>query len=598
MPANSSLDLVSLDFDTQKASLKEFLRAQDQLRDYDFEGASINVLLDILTYNTQKNTFFLNMNFAESHLDSAQLLESVVSHAKSLNYTPRSVRSASANVRVDFTATGESQPYIIQKGSSFSSLVKNESFIFSIPESLIVSSPNSNFTFTTTVYEGSYLKNTYIFQNSADIQRFKITNRNVDTTSITVTVYEDGSLVGQAYLLRTTLLDIDEDSKVFFLQAAENGFYEIVFGDNVSGRQPKAGSTIVIDYRVSQGPKANGARNFVLNFDPTGAVSELSNTPTVNTISTAMNGANAESLESIKYYAPRHFQAQERTIVPEDYETALIEEFPEINAVSAFGGEDADPPQFGKVFIAVDLIDVDGLPESKKDQYYEFVRSRSPVKPVFIEPKFTYLDVNSVVRYNVNVTTNTPTSIKTLVINTINEYNTEFLDDFGVQFRHSPFTRLIDDTDASIVSNVTNIRIYKKLTPQLTTLLNFPMNFGVALLNDLPELPTRHPIGEQHIISSTSFMYNGISVFVEDDGDGGIRLMRRDGGNDVKVVDVGTVDYDTGYLNFENFFVDSYVGSAIHVYARPRDKDIILPKDTIAQIEADAITVTVETLKQ
>ncbi len=598
MAANSSLNLIDLDFDSLKNSLRSYLQSQSQFKDYDWEGSNLTVLLDLLAYNTSKNVFFLNMNFAEGFLDTAQLQESVISHAKDLNYTPRSIRSASANVRVDFTATGDSQPYIIQKGASFSTLIKNESFVFSIPESIIVSSVNTTFSFTTPIFEGIYLKDTFIYRNVPDVPRFKISNRNVDTSSITVTVYEDGSVLGKRFIQKTTLLDLDETSEIYFLQSAGNGFYEIIFGDDIIGRRPKENSTIILDYRVSNGSRVNGAKSFFLNFDPTGQISELTDNPSVNTISISMNGANAETIESIRYNAPRHFQTQERTIVPTDYEIALKTAFPEISAVAVFGGEDHVPPLFGRVFVAVDLENINGLPDSKKEEYFKFIRLRSPLKPIFIEPQFTYLQVDSLVRYNQNITTNTPISMKTLIINTINTYNNENLTDFGSEFRLSPFTTLIDETDTSIISNVTEIKIYKKISPLLNVPLNIELDFGIPLLAGYGHLHDRHNAEDLDVISSTPFLYNGTQVELEDDGFGTVRLMRVEGQTHVKITDIGTVDYAKGKIKISNLFINSFPGTAIQIYAVPKDKDIIFPKDTISLIEPEAINVTIEALKQ
>lgn len=604
--ANTSIDLVNLDFDTLKNDFKSFLKSQDEFKDYDFDGSNINVLLDLLSYNTYKNAFFLNMNFAESFIDSAQLKDSVFSHAKALNYTPRSARSAKARVSVNFTASGESQPYIIQKGHSFTTVIKNESFVFSIPESLIVASSNTSFSFETDVYEGIYLKDSHIFTNDAENQRFRVSNKNVDTDSITVMVYEDNSLLGTKYIKTDTLLDLNENSKVFFLQASENGYYEIIFGDNNLGKQPKINSTIVIDYRVANAKRANGAKNFIINFDPTGDSSELLSTPEISTITYAGGGDDAESNDSVRFYAPRHFQIQQRTIVSTDYEIALKTQFPEINAVACIGGEDRSPPQFGKIFIAVDLKEADGLPESKLLSYYNFIRARSPLKPIFIEPEFTHFRITSTVRYNTNITSLSKTTIKTLVINNIMNYSDKNLNDFGVTLRKSKFIEDIDNIDDSFISNITEIYPYKKLSPKLAEYEKHSLDFGFALDNSfgltnsvlLSSDADKHLSSKDHAVFSSNFRYNGLTVYLKDDGAGNVRIVKRDGDYDIKIINVGSVDYDTGKIALTSLKIDDYDTSYFKIYVTPKDPDIIIPKDTLSYIESDEVDIIIEELKE
>jgi len=594
----SSLNLIDLDFDSLKNSFKNYLRTQDQFKDYDFEGSNINVLLDLLAYNTTKNAFFLNMAISESFLDSAQLRDSVASIAKELNYLPRSRRSAKAQLEVNFEATGDNQPYTISKGSTFNTQLKNQSFVFSVPETLVCSSTNTSFTFTTDVYEGIYLKDVYVFIATEDLQRFRISNKEVDTSSVTVTVYEDNNQVGVRYNYATTLLDLNETSKVFFMQSAENGYYEVLFGDNVIGKRPKVNSRIVIDYRISNAELANGAKDFTINFDPTGA-SELSTTPDIVTITQASGGRTQETNDSVRYYAPRHFQVQERTVVPSDYEVALQTQFPEINAVSVYGGEELDPPRFGKVFIAVDIENIEGIPDSKKREYYSFIKSRNPlsIEPVFVNPDFTYLAITSAVKYNINVTDSSFDRIKTLVTDAITTYNTEVLDDFKVTLRYSKLTAAIDNSDESIVSNETDIQVYKKLSPRLGRAQNLVTSFAMELSQEFPSQDDRHPATNRTTISSSSFVYYGVNAFLEDDGLGKIRIVRADGANYIKITDVGTVNYETGDINIANFRIESFDGAYLKIYARPAHKDISSDLNTILTLEADEIHLTVEALR-
>lgn len=593
----SSLNLTSLDFDLLKGSLIDFLKEQEQFRDYDFAGSNMNVLLDLLSHNTQKNLFYLNMNFAETWLDSAQLKDSVLSRAKELNYTPRSVRSAKARLKVSFKATGENQPYIIQKGSAFSTLIKNQSFTFSIPETITVASATDTYEFETDVYEGVYLKDSFIVKPNSLLERYRISNRNVDTTSINVVVFEDGSVVGKTYSLSKSLLDINDKSNVFFLQASENGFYEILFGDGNIGSTPKSGSLIVIDYRISAGPRANGASSFIIGFDPTDPYGELLSNATITVVSNAADGADAETIESIKYYAPRHFQVQERCVIPTDYEIALKNEFPEINACSAIGGEDREPAQFGKVFIAIDLKEIDGLPDTKVQVYKDFIRRRSALTPVFIQPVFTFFEVQTNVKYNINITTNSPNNMKTVIWDAISTYNDDFLNDFGLDFYYSDFVSMIDNVDDSIVSNMTRVNLYKKINPILNDFQDFTLSYGVPLRNDLTAKSERFSINERTAVTSSQVRYNGSGATIMDDSKGILALWKNDNGVWSRLLNIGTVDYDTGVIVINDLKVEDYSDDAIRIYVTARKDDMSLPKDTLAMIEPDQVKITVEQVR-
>lgn len=595
--ANSSINLVGLDFDVIKNDFKSYLKSQDQFKDYDFDGSNMSVLLDIMAYNTYKNAFYLNMAISEAFLDSSQLEASVLSHAKELNYLPRSSRSSRCKVRVDFQATGDTQPYIIEKGSSFTGIIKNESFIFTIPETLTVSSTNTSFSYETYLYEGIYLKDSYIVDSNIENQRFIITNKNVDTNSLVVTVYEDGSDIGENYTQSTTLLGLGSSSKAYFLQASDLGNYEIIFGDGVIGKKPKNNSRIVLDYRISNGERADGVKELSINFDPTNG--DILVTPEVTVLENAIGGMQRESLDSVKYYAPRHFQVQERAITTSDYEIMLKTQFPEINTLSVYGGEEVDPPRYGKVFIAIDVSNVDGIPENKRNEYYSFIKARSPlsIDPIITEPIFTYLSVDSRVRYNLNISKSTPDRLKTLVTQAILDYNQLYLDDFNATLRNSKLNYTIDSADSSIVSNITDVLIYKKIVPILGTPQNIDILFNVSLTDDLPLLLDSHPSSDRHTISSSLFNYNGIDVSIEDNGEGVLRLVQPIGDMHKKIRDIGTVDYNTGLIKLINFTVNSYQGNEIKIYARPRDTDVSVSKNTILTIEPTEVKVKIEAVR-
>lgn len=590
--ANSSIILSNLDFDTLKNTLKSYMKSQDKFNDYDFEGSNMNVLLDLLAYNSYHNAFYLNMIGNEMFLDSAQLRDSVVSHAKELNYVPQSFKSAQATVTISVKSTQTTKrSLVIPKGFSFSSRLLNKNYTFSVPENIIVSeySLSSDGNFITfigegiTLYEGYYVSDSYTYTYDS-VQRLLINNSNVDVSSIIVTVIEDTGATTHNYSRAASLFDLTKDSKVFFVQAAENDQYEIVFGDGVSGRRPKNNSIIQIEYRVSNGQLPNGCKEFT----PDGTIQGEADI-TVITTSVAAGGSISESIESIKYNAPRHFTSQERAVTTEDYETLLKINFPEINTVTAYGGEDQDPPQFGKVFVSVDLKDIDALPDIKKQEYYRFLKPRSPVSidPVFVNPEYTYLGVTTKVNYNINVTSLTTDDIKTIVGSSILLYSQNFLNNFNRTFRYSKLVQSIDSSQVSIVSNETDITVIKIVSPLTGKLLTFDVQYKLPL-NPAQHIQTK---SNRFAFYSSFITYKGIKSFIRDDGNGVINVVSA--ASEAIIDTVGSIDYDTGLLQFSNFKIDSFFGTGIKFYGYPRYKDISVTNNIILNIIEEDLAITV-----
>lgn len=593
MAANSSIILSNLDFEAQKNTLKQYLRSQERFKDYDFEGSNINVLLDILSYNTYMNAFYLNMVGSEMFLDTAQLRDSVVSHAKELNYTPSSFKSAEAVVNITVTTTDTTKrSIVVPKGTTFTSRVGQKSYTFSTAENIVISDSvlqNNTRIFTgqnITLYEGSYVLDTYT-TNASSVNRYVISNKNVDTSSISITVTEDLGATTLQYKRATSLFGLDSQSLVYFVQGAENESYEIVFGDGVAGRKPKDNSIVNIEYRVSNGELPNGCNVFI----PDSSIGGETNI-SVFTSRAAAGGTVSESIESIKYNAPRHFATQERAVTVEDYETLMKLNFPEINVVSAYGGEDIDPPQFGKVYVAVDLKDLDGLPDVKRDQYYRFLKPRSPVSidPVIVSPTYTYVYVESLVKYNINITSLNPDDIRTLVISSIVNYADTNLNDFNRTMRYSRLSQAIDATHPSVVSNETITRAVKYIAPILATPQSLTINFDLTLDNS---------IAGSYSVRSSPFIFRNQSVYIQDDGNGTMQLLGTQGGlSSVIDPNIGTVDYTTGLITLSNITVDSYIGGLIKVYATTQSKDISATKGTILNIIESDVNIQVQQVRE
>lgn len=587
--ANSSIVLTNLDFDTIKSTFKSYLQSQDKFNDYDFDGSNINVLLDILAYNTYHNAFYLNMVGNEMFLDSAQLRDSVVSHAKELNYVPQSFRSAQANVNINIVSTDTNKrSVVIPKGTTFTSRLLDKNYTFSVDENIIVSEYtllDNTISFTgknITLYEGYYVNDTYTYTYGTP-SKLIISNKNVDVSSLSVTVVEDSGASTLVYKRATSMFDLTKDSLVFFVQGAESDSYEIVFGDGVTGRRPKNNSIISIEYRISNGELPNGCNKFTPDSTIQGEINI-----NVTTNSAAAGGNVYETTESIKYNAPRHFTSQERAITTEDYETLLKINFPEINTVTAYGGEDLNPPQFGKVYVSVDLKEVDALPDIKRLEYYRFLKPRSPVSidPVFVDPEYTYLGVTSKVNYNVNITALTADDIKTIAGSAILLYAENTLNNFNRTFRYSKLIQAIDSSQVSVISNETDITVIKVATPEVGKYLTFDINYNIPLT--VEQQATRRT--NQFSVYSSFIQYKGLKAFIRDNGDGSLNVLTAS--NEALIDTVGTIDYDTGLLQFSNFKIDSYFGAGIKFYAYPRNKDISTINNVILNIIEEDIAIT------
>ena len=587
--ANSSIVLTNLDFDTIKSTFKSYLQSQDRFNDYDFDGSNINVLLDVLAYNTYHNAFYLNMVGNEMFLDSAQLRDSVVSHAKELNYVPQSFRSAQANVNVSIVSTDTTKrSIVIPKGTTFTSRLLDKNYTFSVDENIIISDftlSGTTVSFTgknITLYEGYYVNDTYTYTYGTP-SKLIISNKNVDISSLTATIVEDTGSTTLVYKRATSMFDLTKDSQVFFVQGAESDSYEIVFGDGVTGRRPKNNSIVSIEYRISNGELPNGCNKFT----PDSTIEGETNI-NVTTNSAAAGGNVYETTESIKYNAPRHFTSQERAITTEDYETLLKLNFPEINTVTAYGGEDLNPPQFGKVYVSVDLKEVDALPDIKRLEYYRFLKPRSPVSidPVFVDPEYTYLGVTSKVNYNVNITSLTAADIKTITGTAILLFAQNNLNNFNRTFRYSKLIQAIDNSQTSVISNETDITIIKIAIPEIGKFLTFDVNYNIPLT--VEQQTTQRT--NQFSVYSSLILYKGIKAFIRDNGDGSLNVLSA--ATEAIIDTVGTIDYDTGLLQFSNFKIDSFPGAGIKFYAYPRNKDISTINNVILNIIEEDIAIT------
>lgn len=593
--ANTTINLVGLDFNTLKNNLKTFLKNNTQFKDIDYEGSNINVLLDVLAYNTYLNGFYTNMVASEMFMDSAQLRDSITSHAKELNYTPRSFNAAEAQITVDITPSSAVQSVVVPQYTSFTTRLGSNTYSFSTDESYVLTASNNGvFSFTTKVYEGLITSESFVVNQSNTLQRFVLSNPTIDTSSMKVTVYEDGGQTVDAYIKADRIVSVSDTSKIYFIQGAENQQYEIVFGDGVFGRKPKDGSTVVVKYRTTSGALPNGASKFAVD-------SAIDNHTSikVTTVTPAAGGAIGETIESVRFNAPRAFQAQDRAITVNDYKTLLTNKFSEIQALSVYGGEDLDPPQFGKVFVSVDVFNADGAPESRKKVYRDFLRERTPltIDVRFVEPQFMYIQVATDVLFNFNSTSKTTADIETAVRAAISTYSLSNLEDFNVTMHYSSLVKAINEADVSIVSNDTSARIAMRVVPQTNTNYTFVIETHNPLYTGSGSLQNA---GETHYgqaLTSTPFRYGNSSCILVDDGLGSVYVAATRNNFIEPILRVGTLNYTTGKLSVGSLNITGFDGNYITLYFTPLSKNIVSVKNIILEVDSGDVAVSVTGVK-
>lgn len=589
--ANTNIALIGLDFNTLKANLKNWYKNNTQFKDIDFEGSNIAELIELLAYNTYLNGYYTNMIGAEMFLDSAQLRDSVVSHAKELNYIPRSFNSARAETQITITPSNTATSVVMGEGTTFTSKVGSNTFTFSTQDTTILQTTNGvSFSANVFLYEGAPVTESFITNYANTQQRFVLSNATVDTNTIKVSVYEDSGTVNLSYLLTDVLFGVDNTSQIFFIQAAENQQYEIIFGDGIFGRQPKDGSTVVVSYLASSGELPNGSNLFT----PDGSIDGWSNI-TVTTIAAASGGAVNESIESIRFKAPRFYQTQGRATTDSDYEVLLKSQFPEIQAISVYGGEQVSPPVYGKVFISVDIFGADGSPQVSKDKFLSFLKGRTPlgIDSVFVDPDFMGIDVTTTVKYNKNATTRLTSDIQTLVAGSISNYNLEFLQQFKATLRGSQFIAAIDAADPSIVSNDTQLKLIRTIIPTTSSIISISESFNQPLIQRVALNVGTDQVNYGGTITSSAFKYNAVRSIFFDDGLGNIWVGSFSGDSISPVVKIGSIDYDTGLLNVNNIIIDDFEGNGIKFYAVPLTDDLTSLHNTILSIADEDVHITV-----
>ena len=588
----------NLDFNDLKTQIRDYLRANTEFTDFDFEGSNFSILIDLLAYNSYITAYNSNMAVNEMFLESATLRENVVSLARNIGYLPRSKRASRAlvNFSVDMSQTNARTVRLLA-GQVALGAVTNGNYIFSIPEDIVTPVGTDGIALfdNLQIYEGVYVTSTFIVDESQSNQKFVIPNIGVDTTTIRVKVTNQ---VTEVYTQYDTLLNIGRDSRIFLIQEVSDTKYEIKFGDNILGKKPPNGSRIEVSYIVTNGSSGNGAANFTFSgrlqdnnlFDVTTGISLLL------TQIKSENGDDIETTDSIKYFAPKVYASQYRAVTSNDYKSLIPFIYPNVESVNSYGGDELDPPEFGKVFISIKPRNGTILSEITKQNILTTLRKYSiaGIKPEIIDLSYLYVELDSSVYYNINQLSN-PEIVKTKVIDTLTSYaNSKDLNSFGGRFKYSKVISLIDDCDKSITSNITKVKMRRDLIPELDTLATYELCFGNQV----------HVKSEGYSVKSTGFFINGVSDVVYmadrpspiDKNSGNIFFFKLE--NNLPVIvknNAGSIDYMRGEILLDGVIIRSsqLLNGFIEVQAIPESNDIIGLQDLYLQLDVQKSLVNI-----
>jgi hypothetical protein len=588
----------NLDFDQIKASIKDYLRANSNFTDFDFEGSNFSILIDTLAYNTYITAFNSNMIVNESFLDSATLRENVVSLARNIGYVPRSRTASKALVSFDaqIDAAVSSATLTLQAGLVCVGSVDNTSYIFSIPENYTANITNSVASFTDLeIYQGTFLKKQFVVDGSLD-QRFIIDNPYVDTS--TIRVYVKGptdSGNGIEYALANNIFEVNGTSNIYLIQEVQDEKYELLFGDGVIGRKLDNNSVITVSYIVTDGIEGNGASRFSFSGTFRGSSDQpitSNNTISITTVQSSQNGGDIESIDSIKYFAPRIYSSQYRAVTARDYEAIIKSIYPDTESVSVIGGEDLDPPEYGTVSISIKPKNGTFVSDFNKSQILFKLKqySLAGINQKIMDLKILYVEIDSSVYYNYSQVSSV-NDLRTKVIQSLTTYsNSVDLNKFGGRFKYSKIQQIIDNTDVAITSNITKIKIRRDLKALINQAVQYELCFGNRL--------HINPLGSN--IKSTGFTISGQSgtIYIMDtpnknvdgtlDGSnkGVLALFKYDQSGNVQIISksAGSVDYSKGeiILGLPEYIIITSTekgNDIIEIQAYPESNDIIGLKD-------------------
>lgn len=592
----TNLNVTELDFDQIKKNLKNYLRTQSEFNDYDFDGSGLSILLDVLAYNTHYNAIAAHYSLNEAFLDSAQIRGNVVTRAKLLGYTPRSRLAPRARVKlvVDTSAEIGTIPatLTLQRGTKLTTNVDGEEYQYVVVSNQTATKISNTFTFNNVeIVEGSYKTIKYRVDNDIENQKFQIPDQDVDTSTLRVRVQQNTDSQGfDIYELFESLLNIDSTSQIYHLQENANGYFETYFGDGILGSKPSDNNIVTLDYVYTEGDASNGANVFEM-VDNVGGFSNITLTTTI----TAAGGAEKETLESIRYNAPLTYTSQNRAVTADDYRAIIQRQFPNISSISAWGGENADPPDYGKVFISIKPITADILTPEEKNLIIENIlkgKNVVSITPEIVDPNFTNLELDVFFKYNPNLTDRTDVDLLSVVRDTISDYDFNNLNKFDGVFRHSQILRAIDNADPSIQNSTVRPFMFKTITPSVVSGEN---DFNLVYTSPFQVSSDR----SASILSSTAFKINGVDHFFGDAPINSTTTNRRiyvykivDSKEVIAIADAGRLYPTTGKVELSGFTPDT--ADPIRITLIPNSLDLAPKRDQLISIDPLRVNITAE----
>jgi len=571
--------VANLDFEDIKVALKDYLRAQSDFTDYDFEGSALSTLIDTLAYNTYYTAFNANMVVNELFIDSATLRDNVVAIAKQLGYRPKSATSPTAYVSFNVTygtPTSDTE-LLLKKGTGFIASYDNNIYQYVVLDDVTAQVSNGVATFEDVeVREGTQLVNTYTVNTALKSQRFILDNENIDTNTIRVRVFPTGGSLNEPWLVADNIIGINGTSKVFFLEEIEDSRYELLFGDGVLGKALENGARVEVSYLTTAGPESNGVRTFVFSGvleNPQGVSPNSFDVSITSTVASS-GGEEIESTEKIRYTAPKAYGTQDRAVTADDYSAIIRRIYPATSDIIIFGGEEQDPPQYGKVFIVLKPKDAAYLTSLTKSNIVAELQKYSvaSIEPEIIDPSILYVELESKIYYDGGATDQTPAQIRDKVIGGVQSYlDVSDIEKFNGKFRHSKMVGVIDDADRAINSNLTEVTLRKDFYPQLNSTFYYEICYQNTFDKDC----------DGPVLATTGFRvteYPNFDVYLED-RDGKIVLYRLDTATGEKVVldkEVGDIDYEKGELKMYDLTIikGTYFDNRISVRVKPLSNDI------------------------
>ena len=590
----TNLNVTVLDFEDIRNNLKNFLKEQSEFNDYDFEGSGLSVLLDVLAYNKHYNAMNAHFSLNEAFLDSAQIRGNVVTRAKLLGYTPRSVLSprAQVDIVVDISSETGTIPttLTLPRGTKLNTSVSGEEFQYVVLNTQTTTLVGTTYTFSdVTIVEGDLREIKYRVDNDIENQKFQLSDFDSDTSTLRVRVQaNEESTAFDVYTKFETLRNVDSTSKIYFLQENSAGYYEVYFGDGVTGFKPTNNNIITIDYITTQGKESNGANAFTM-VDSIGGFSTIS----LTLDSAGAGGADAETSESIRFNAPLTFIAQNRAVTADDYASIIKKEFSNIDSISTWGGEDNDPPDYGRVYIAIKPLLADTLTESEKtDIIGSILKGKNVVSitPEIVDPNFTYLELDVNFKYNPNLTDRSSVELSSVVRDTITDYNFNNLNKFDGVFRHSQLTRAIDNSDPSILNTMVRPRMFQNITPVNNANNDINLSFSSPFFQSGDST--------KFLINSTAFKINNVDHFFGDEPIAGstkrnvIVYKVVNNVNVTVIADAGEIDVDNGKITLNKFRPDTT--AAIKITVVPNSLDLAPKRDQLISIDNSFVVISPE----